>query len=71
MLWPLLPAVGFAIRLTRRFMAALTVPAVVFGEAFLIGYRFSGGMTFRAVFLHPFYFGGFVTSYLSMPFLAE
>ena len=66
-LFPLLIAIGFAVRLSQGFMTVLIAAAVFFVGLYFIGYRFSDS-NFRAVLLHPAYFLGFTATYLSMPF---
>jgi len=68
LLWPLLIAIGFALRLTKRFLAILAISGVVTVGVYFIGYRFSTDTNIRAIFQHPFYFVGFLASYLSMPY---
>jgi hypothetical protein len=68
LLWPVLLAIGFFIRLSKRFMAVLGISAALFSGMYFIGYSFSQQTNLRALLLHPGYFMGFVGSYLSMPF---
>ncbi len=68
MLWPLLLAIGLLIRVAKRFLVVLAMAAVVSVGVYFIGYHFSSQTNVRALLAHPFYFVGFVGSYLSMPF---
>ena len=67
-LWPLLIGVAFLIRLSKPFLAALGISAVVFEGLFFVGYRFTGQINLLALLKNPRYFAGFIASYLSMPF---
>ena len=68
LLWPLLVALGFAVRLERRRLLALAIAALLFGGLYFVGYQFGNELNIRNLVSHPIYLLGFVGSYLSMPF---
>ncbi|MBV8865749.1 MAG: hypothetical protein JO210_10185, partial [Acidobacteriaceae bacterium] len=68
LLWPVLLAAGWLLRLSRRQMAALGLSALVADGLYFIGYHFSDRTQFADLLLHPGYTICFVAAYLSMPF---
>lgn len=68
LLFPLLVALGYFVKLSKHFMAMLVNSAIVFVGLYFVGYHFSDESNFRALLLHPAYFLGFIATYLSMPF---
>lgn|GEM_PF-1927235 len=68
LLWPLLLAAGWVLRLTKRRMTALGIAAAASIGLYFIGYNFSDNLNIKNLVLHPLYFLGFLGTYLSMPF---
>lgn len=68
LLWPILLAAGLLLKLNRRRISALTLAAVISVGLYFAGYQFTNNLNIGNLFLHPLYTGGFVTTYLSMPF---
>lgn len=66
LIWPLLLAAGFLIRLTRTKQLVIAITGVVAIGIYFIGYH-SAEFSFLSIFEHPVYAAGFVLSYLSMP----
>ncbi len=67
LLWPVLLAAGFLLRIPKRHLLALGASAVLSISLYFVGYQSSGNLQLSNLITHPIYTVGFVCSYLSMP----
>ncbi len=66
-LWIVLLGAALVLRVAKRQLAVIGVAGTVSVGLYFVGYQFSRDTNFRNLLLHPLYFLGFATSYLSMP----
>jgi len=68
LLWPLLLAIGWLQRLSRRFMIVLAISSVAFVGLYFVNYQFLGNTNLLLLVQNPGFFIGFVAMYLCSPF---
>lgn len=68
LLWPILLAAAWTLRLKKPMLFVLAITAVVSSSAFFIGYHSSGDLNLTNFIKHPIYSFEFLCSYLSVPF---
>lgn len=68
LLWPVLVAAGFLLRLRKRQIFAIAASGVLSIWLYFVGYRFSGDLQLANFYRHPLYSLSFLGAYLSMPF---
>jgi hypothetical protein len=70
LLWPILIAGGFVLRLSWKQIAAIAIAGVLSVGLYFVGYKTGSHLDLHALSTHPFYLLYFVAFYLAMPFSA-